>query len=65
MIRVGINGMGRVGRAYLRLAEGSPDLEVMVVNDIADIATRARLVRRDGTSGALPADVQVSGTSCS
>ena len=61
MIRVGINGMGRVGRAYLRLAEESTDLEVVAVNDVADIETIARLLRRDSTFGAFPEEVQVSG----
>jgi glyceraldehyde 3-phosphate dehydrogenase len=53
--------MGRVGRAYLRLAEESADLEVVAVNDVADIATIARLLRRDSTFGDFPEDVQVSG----
>lgn len=61
MTRVGINGMGRVGRAFLRLAEERADLEVVAINDVADIATLARLLRRDSTFGPFPADIQVSG----
>ena len=38
-IRVGINGLGRVGRAYLRYAAQSDDLEVVAVNDVADAKT--------------------------
>jgi glyceraldehyde 3-phosphate dehydrogenase (phosphorylating) len=41
-IRVGINGMGRNGREYMRYAAGTDDLEVVAVNDIADAATWAR-----------------------
>ncbi len=41
MTRVGINGTGRVGRAFLRLAEERADLEVVAINDVADIATLA------------------------
>ena len=37
MVRIGINGTGRVGRAFLRLAATSPDLEVVAVNDLVDI----------------------------
>ncbi|MDX6299834.1 MAG: Glyceraldehyde 3-phosphate dehydrogenase, binding domain [Nocardioidaceae bacterium] len=32
-IRVGINGMGRVGRSFLRRAAETDDLEVIAVND--------------------------------
>lgn len=59
-IRVGINGMGRIGRAYLRLAAASDDLEVVAINDVMDIATIARLLRRDSTFGPFGKDVLVS-----
>ncbi len=58
--RVGINGLGRVGRAFLRLAAESDDLEIVAVNDIADAATVARLLRRDSTFGPFRKDVAVS-----
>ena len=35
-MRVGINGMGRIGRAFLRVAEETDGLEVVAVNDVAD-----------------------------
>jgi glyceraldehyde 3-phosphate dehydrogenase len=57
MTRVGINGMGRIGRAFLRLAEEDPDLEVVAVNDVADPGTIARLLRRDSTFGRFATDV--------
>jgi glyceraldehyde 3-phosphate dehydrogenase len=59
-IRVGINGMGRVGRAYLRYASGTDDLEVVAVNDVADATMIARLLRRDSTFGRFDKDVVVS-----
>ena len=34
--RVGINGFGRIGRAFTRLALDRADLEVVAVNDITD-----------------------------
>ena len=61
MVRVGINGMGRIGRAFLRLAEESSDIEVAAVNDVTDIEALARLLRRDSTFGAFPEEVLVSG----
>jgi glyceraldehyde 3-phosphate dehydrogenase len=59
--RVGINGMGRIGREYLRYATDTSDLEVVAVNDIADSATIARLLRHDSTFGPFGKDVDVSG----
>jgi glyceraldehyde 3-phosphate dehydrogenase len=60
-IRVGINGMGRIGRLYLRYAISTTDLEVVAVNDIADAATIARLLRYDSTFGPFGKDVELSG----
>jgi glyceraldehyde 3-phosphate dehydrogenase (phosphorylating) len=59
--RVGINGMGRIGREYLRYVSTSTDLEVVAVNDIADLPTIARLLRHDSTFGPFGKDVDVSG----
>jgi glyceraldehyde 3-phosphate dehydrogenase len=59
-IRVGINGMGRIGREYLRYAADSDDLEVIAVNDIADISTLARLLRHDSTFGPLRKEVDAN-----
>jgi glyceraldehyde 3-phosphate dehydrogenase len=60
-IRVGINGMGRIGREYLRYATTSTDLEVVAVNDVADSATIARLLRHDSTFGPFGKDVELNG----
>jgi glyceraldehyde 3-phosphate dehydrogenase len=56
---VGINGLGRVGRALLRVAHQRPELEVDVVavNDPAGASTLARLLRHDTVHGRFPADV--------
>lgn len=60
-VRVGINGMGRIGRAFLRLAEETDDLDVVAVNDVAEPATIGFLLRRDTTFGRFPAEVHVDG----
>ena len=52
--------MGRIGRAYLRFAETTEDIEVVAVNDAADATTIARLLRRDSTFGPFGTDVIVS-----
>ncbi len=49
--RVGINGFGRIGRAFTRLAADRGDLEVVAVNDITDARTLAHLLAFDSTFG--------------
>ncbi|GAB6987678.1 type I glyceraldehyde-3-phosphate dehydrogenase [Nocardioides pyridinolyticus] len=61
-VRVGINGMGRTGRVFLRIAEEIDDLEVVAVNDVADPATIANLLRRDSTFGRFRSDIRVDGS---
>ena len=57
--RVAINGFGRVGRAFLRIAhEGTLDLEIVAINDLTDAATLAHLLRHDSVYGAFPGDVE-------
>jgi glyceraldehyde 3-phosphate dehydrogenase len=60
-MRVGINGMGRVGRAYLRRAVQTTDVEVTAVNDVTDAATLAHLLRNDSTFGPFPGEVRALG----
>ena len=60
MTRIGINGMGRIGRAYLRLAEESDDLEVVAVNDVGAIEGLGHLLRRDTTFGPWGREVKVT-----
>jgi glyceraldehyde 3-phosphate dehydrogenase len=51
--RVGINGFGRIGRVFTRLALDREDLEVVAVNDITDARTLAHLLEFDSTYGRL------------
>ena len=60
-MRIGINGFGRIGRSFLRIAiERGDDLEVVTVNDLAPAETLAHLLRFDTAYGKLP-DVEVDG----
>jgi glyceraldehyde 3-phosphate dehydrogenase len=56
-IRIGINGFGRIGRAFLRRALERDDLEVVAVNDITDARMLAHLLKFDSTYGLLDASV--------
>jgi glyceraldehyde 3-phosphate dehydrogenase len=60
-VRVGINGMGRIGRAVLRgvIERDDAAVEVVAVNDLAPIATLAHLLRYDSTYGRWPVQIEV------
>jgi glyceraldehyde 3-phosphate dehydrogenase len=51
MARVAINGLGRIGRAFLKLAVERPELDVVAVNDLGDPANLAYLMRHDSVYG--------------
>ncbi|MFT8396200.1 type I glyceraldehyde-3-phosphate dehydrogenase [Propionibacterium sp.] len=53
-VRIGINGFGRIGRTYLRAAlKSQADVQVVGINDIADVQTLADLLEWDSISGHL------------
>jgi glyceraldehyde 3-phosphate dehydrogenase len=52
-VRVGINGFGRIGRTFTRLALERTDLQVVAMNDITDARTLAHLLAFDSTYGRL------------
>src|SRR3954471_1843764 len=56
-IRFAINGLGRVGRALLRIAHDRDGLELAAVNDVVPAAQLARLVARDTVHGPFPESV--------
>src|SRR5215472_14610599 len=55
---VGINGFGRIGRAFMRRALELDDLEVVAVNDVTDARTLAHLLEFDSTYGPLGGAVE-------
>src|SRR5207302_9723558 len=60
-IRVGVNGFGRIGRVFFRAALGSPEIEVVGVNDLATAKTLADLLKCDSGDGTLGAEVVTNG----
>ena len=46
-VRVAINGFGRIGRQAFKLAMERPELEVVAINDIGDVANMAYLLKYD------------------
>jgi len=62
MIKVGINGYGRIGRNVMRaLYEGGrrDDIQVVAINDLGDAETNAHLTRFDSVHGRFRGDVRV------
>ena len=53
MVRVAINGFGRIGRRVFRLLLSHPSIEVVAINDLADTITLAHLLKYDSIHGTL------------
>ena len=60
-VKVAINGLGRIGRAILRLVIDEPSLELVAVNDLIDIENIAYLLRFDTVYGRYRNSVIVDG----
>ncbi|WP_019533316.1 type I glyceraldehyde-3-phosphate dehydrogenase [Paenibacillus ginsengihumi] len=58
MVKIGINGFGRIGRNVFRAALNNPDVEVVAINDLTDVKTLAHLLKYDTTHGRLNATVE-------
>ncbi|AGA59527.1 Glyceraldehyde-3-phosphate dehydrogenase, type I [Thermobacillus xylanilyticus] len=58
MVKVGINGFGRIGRNVFRAALNNPNVEVVAINDLTDTKTLAHLLKYDTTHGTLNATVE-------
>ena len=56
-IKIGINGFGRIGRTFLRIASSKKDLDIVAVNDITDAKTLAHLLKYDSVHGIFNADI--------
>jgi len=64
MIRIAINGYGRIGRSVLRAfyeSELQNQIKVVAINEPADNKTIAHLTRYDSTHGRFMGDVELSG----
>lgn len=60
-IRVAINGFGRIGRAFLKVAWDRPELEIVAINDLGSIESFAYLLKYDTVYRTWDKDVRISG----
>ncbi len=65
MIRVAINGFGRIGRNFMRcwLGRKNSHFEVVAINDTSDPRTNAHLLRYDSMLGKFDADISADDNS--
>jgi len=60
VVKVGINGFGRIGRNFFRAArKQGADFDFVAVNDITDAGTLAHLLKYDSVLGTLDAEIAV------
>jgi len=59
MIKIGINGFGRIGRVALRAAMERSDVEVVAVNDLLELPHLAYLLKHDSVHGRFQHDLTV------
>lgn len=57
MIKIAINGFGRIGRNLFRLLINHPNIEVVAINDIADNKTMSHLLKYDSIHGILKNEI--------
>lgn len=57
VLRVGINGFGRIGRGVFRAAFDNPNIEVVGINDITSAETLAHLLKYDSVHKIFPQEV--------
>ncbi len=59
MVRVAINGFGRIGRLAAREIQNYEDMEVVAVNDLTDDDFLAHLFKYDSTQGRFDGNIEV------
>ena len=59
MIKVGINGFGRIGRMVFRAAIGRGDVEIVAINDLLEVDYLAYMLKYDSVHGRFKGSVDV------
>lgn len=56
-IKIAVNGFGRIGRVFTRIAQLNPEIEIVAINDLTDSKTLAHLYKYDSVHGVAPHSV--------
>jgi len=60
-MRISINGFGRIGRAFFRLAFEEPEIQIVAINDLADLENLAYLLKNDTVYGKFDKKIEIQG----
>lgn len=60
VVKVGINGFGRIGRLVFRAAQKRTDIEIVGINDLVDAEYMAYMLKYDSTHGRFDGEVEVN-----
>ena len=61
MMKVAINGFGRIGRSVFRILDGKNDINLVAINDIFDKEALTYLLKYDTVMGRFPGNVELKG----
>jgi glyceraldehyde 3-phosphate dehydrogenase len=61
MVKIAINGFGRIGRISFRNIQSKNNLEVVAINDLTDATTLAHLLKYDSVHGRFNGEVYAEG----
>ena len=59
MIKVGINGFGRIGRLVFRAAQSKSDVQIVGINDLIDVDYMVYMLKYDSVHGQFDGTVEV------
>ncbi len=62
MAKIAINGLGRIGRATLKIIMDTPELELVAINDLVAPENLAYLLKYDSAYGRYEKDIRVEGS---
>lgn len=62
MIKVAINGFGRIGRAFFKVSQSRPEIEIVAINDLGDVSNLAYLLNYDTAYGPSGLQARADGT---
>ena len=60
ILKVAINGFGRIGRSFFRLSLADPSIQIVAINDPADTKTLAHLLKYDSIHGVIDHSIKTN-----